>query len=76
MGENDKGKAGSVLKEGQGIPLLLSTVASLVAVLEFGLQFSEPTGVRASCVHTTCAESQAVQENSVLSMYCLRVSSF
>lgn len=55
MGKNDKGKAGSVLEEGQGSPpLLLSMAMSLIVVLEFGLEFSEPTGVTASCVHTAC----------------------
>lgn len=60
----------------QSSPLLLSMVMSLVAVLDFGLEFSEPAGVRASCVHTTCAGSWVVQGNSVFSMYFLRVSSF
>lgn len=55
MGKNDKGKAGSVLEEGQGSPpLLLSMAMSLIVVLEFGLEFLEPTGVTASCVHTAC----------------------
>lgn len=40
-----------------------------------GLSSQEPTGVRASCIHTTCAGSRAVQ-NSVFSMYFLRISSF
>lgn len=74
MGKNDKGKAGSVLEEGQGSPpLLLSMAMSLIVVLEFGLEFSEPTGVTASCVHTL---HRMVHENSVFSTHFLSVPLF
>lgn len=60
---------------GQGSPPLLLRMA-LIAVLEFGLEFSEPTGVTASCVHTACTWSRMVHENCVFSTYFLRVPSF
>lgn len=48
---------------------------TLIAGLDFGLEFSELAGVRASCMHATCAGSWVVQK-IVLSMHFLQVSSF
>lgn len=80
MGENDKGKAGSALEEGQGpgepsSPTFHGHVFGCCAG-EFELKFSEPTGVTGSCVHAACTVLWTVQENSVFSLYFLRVSSF